>query len=197
MPPFDDLIFAGRESTNLEYKRSAPWHELRIAIIRTVLGMANTRDGGHIVVGVVEREESSPYPEGVLREHREGFPSEEDFRAAVNGFAEPFVEPRLEWQEHSEKQFLVIEVPEFSREPVLCTRTEGRLREGALYIRSTRKPETTDIRTVTDMQALVQLIREKALAEWLGEFTRAGGRLLGPLEGQAPTDEFARELGEI
>ena len=55
---------------NLEYKQSASWQELRIALIRTVLGMANTRGGGHIVVGMVENEDGTCSPQGVTsQEH--------------------------------------------------------------------------------------------------------------------------------
>ena len=194
---FDDLILAGRESASLEYKQSAPWEDLRLGLIRTVLGLSNTRNGGTVVIGIAENADGTFSPEGVSPTHLATFPTEEDFRAAVNGFAEPFVEPSVDSHIHEDKAFLVVSVPEFRYEPVLCTRTEGRLREGALYIRSARKPETTDVRTVTDMRALVSLVREKALTEWLREFTAAGGQLLGPPAERSASDEFERELGDL
>ena len=198
MAAFDDLILAGRESTNLEYKRSAPWQELRIAIIRTVLGMANTRDGGHIVVGVVENSDGTFLAEGVKEEHLETFPTEEDFQAAVNGFAEPFIDPRVNVEQHQGRSFLVVTVLELEEQPILCTKAEGhRLKEGALYVRSRRKPETVEVRTPTDMRALMRLATDKALGREL-ERLRALG-LLPEERARRDTDEapFAKQREDI
>ena len=120
-PDIGALIAAGRESLNLEYKQSVPWDDLRVNLIRTVLGMTNTRGGGAIVVGVAERD-GAFHPDGMSGEHIASFPSEEDLRAAINGFAEPLVEPLLDEREHDGKRFLVITIPEFDQEPVLCIR---------------------------------------------------------------------------
>ena len=43
-----------QESTNLDFKASASWDDLRLALIRTAMAMANLRDGGIIVVGASE-----------------------------------------------------------------------------------------------------------------------------------------------
>jgi len=43
-----------RESRSIEYKRSAPWDELKWRTIKACLAMANLRDGGLILVGVAE-----------------------------------------------------------------------------------------------------------------------------------------------
>ena len=85
---FDELIRAGRELTGVEYKRSGTWHDLRVQLIRTVLGMSNTRDGGTIIVGILEHD-GDFIPDGMSDDHLQGFPSQEEFQAAVNGFAEP------------------------------------------------------------------------------------------------------------
>lgn len=197
-PDIDALIAAGRESPNLEYKRSAPWNTLRLNLIHTVLGMANTRDGGHIVVGVAERDGTFS-PEGMSEEHIASFPPDEDFRAAVNEFADPLVEPLLDGCGHDGKRFLVITVPEFDQEPVLCVKMGGdRLREGELYVRSARKPETAPARRQpTDMRALLRLATEKAVIRELAWLRNIG--LLPPEAGQAPSAEesFARQEEEI
>lgn len=76
-PDIDALIAAGRESVGLEYKQSAPWSELRVNLIRTVLGMTNTRGGGRIVIGVAERD-GGYSPDGMSDEHIDAFPKEEE-----------------------------------------------------------------------------------------------------------------------
>ncbi len=196
-PDIDALIAAGRESAGLEYKRSAPWDDLRVNLIRTVLGMANTRGGGRIVIGVAERDDGAFSPDGMSAEHIDDFPTEENLRAAVNGFAQPFVELLLDECEHDGRRFLVITVPEFEMEPVLCMKAEGRLQEGKLYVRSTRKPETVEVRNPTDMRALLRLATQKALRQEVEQLRDLG--LLPPMAGTRPVDEelFARQEGDI
>lgn len=197
MGVFDDLIVTGRESASLEYKQSAPWDNLRVPLIRTVLGMSNTRGGGNIVVGVAEGQDGAFTAGGVSPEHLDGFPSEEDFQAAVNGFAEPFIEPAVDEHEHQGRTFLVITVPELEEQPILCMKDQGRLKAGALYVRSTRKPETVEVRTPTDMRALMRLAIDKALGREL-ERLRALG-LLPPSQVAGDTDReaFARQIENI
>ena len=198
MAPFDDLILAGRESPALEHKQSAQWEELRIALIRTVLGMANTRGGGNIVIGMTELDDKTFSADGMSEEHWSGFPPDEDFQAKVNGFAEPFIEPRLERHEHEGRRFLVFTAPEFEYEPILCTKTEGqRLREGALYVRSTRTPETVEARMPTDMRALMRLATDKALGREIERLRVLG--LLPRAQGASDTgsEAFARQIEDV
>ena len=197
MAEFDDLILAVRESPSLEYKQSAPWKDLRIPLIRTVLGMSNTRGGGHIVVGMVENEDGACHPQGVDPDDLETFPAEEDFQAAVNGFAEPFVEPAMNTHDHDGKQFLIVTVPEFEYEPVLCTKAEDRLKEGALYVRSTRKPETVEVRTTTDMRALMRLATDKALGREVERLRALGLLPPGQVAGDTDREAFARQIEDI
>lgn len=197
MAVFDDLILAGRESASLEYKQSAPWSELRVSLIRTVLGMSNTRGGGVIVVGVAEDQDGTFNPDGMSQEHLQGFPLEEDFQAAVNGFAEPFIEPRVDVHEHRGQSFLIVTVPELEEQPILCMKADGRLKAGALYVRSTRKPETVEVRTPTDMRALMRLAIDKALGRELDRLRALG--LLPPSQvaGDTDSEAFARQIEDI
>ena len=150
--------------------------------------MANTRGGGHIVLGMTENPDKTFAADGMSQEHWDVFPPEEEFQAAVNGFAEPFIEPRVQRHEPEGERFLVITVPEFDYEPVLCMKKEGsRLQQGRLYVRSTRKPETVEVRTPTDMRALMRLATDKALGREL-ERLRALG-LLPAEEAPSHTDE--------
>lgn len=194
---FDELVLVGRESASLEYKRSAPWGELRLGLIRAVLGMANTRGGGNIVVGVTESGDGAFDPSGMSAEHLDDFPSEEDFQAAVNGFAEPFIEPTVDTHRHQGRVFLVLTVPELEEQPILCTRAEGRLKAGALYVRSKRKPETVEIRTPTDMRALMRLAIDKALGRELERLRSLGLLPPAPVAGNTDREAFAGQIEDI
>src|SRR5918992_3524376 len=69
----------------------------------------------------------------------------------------------------------VIQVKEFADIPVLCKRSyDNVLREGACYVRSRRKPETSEIPTLADMRDLLDLATEKRLREHLALLERIG-----------------------
>lgn len=197
MVNFDDLILTGHESPTLEYKQSAPWRDLRVSLIRTVLGMANTRGGGNIVLGMTENPDKTFAADGMSQEHWDVFPPEEEFQAAVNGFAEPFIEPRVQRHEPEGKRFLVITVPEFDYEPVLCMKAEDRLKEGALYVRSTRKPETVEVRTTTDMRALMRLATDKAVGLEVQKLRALGLLPAEPRESDTNSEAFAKQLEDV
>ncbi len=198
MVDFDELILTGHESPNLEYKQSAPWRDLRVSLIRTVLGMANTRGGGNIVMGMTEGPENAFTANGISEEHWQNYPPDEDFQAAVNGFAEPFAEPRLEAHQHDGRRFFIVTVPEFEYEPILCMKTESqRLREGALYVRSTRKPETVEVRTPTDMRALMRLATDKALGREVERLRTLGLLPVVQVAGDTDSEAFAKQIEDI
>ncbi|MGB2696865.1 MAG: RNA-binding domain-containing protein, partial [Candidatus Zixiibacteriota bacterium] len=67
-----ELVKSGREERNLEYKASKDWkdHTTKAKITKTILGMANIRDGGVIVLGVEEIKDQSRFDfNGMLPEH--------------------------------------------------------------------------------------------------------------------------------
>jgi hypothetical protein len=73
----------------------------------------------------------------------------------------------------------VIEVFEFSDVPHLCARDyPDVLREGALYVRTRRLPETSEVASSVEMREVVDLATEKALRAYLGTADRAGGAVV-------------------
>ena len=44
-----------QEQPWLDFKESQPWSVLRWRLLKTIMGMANLRDGGLILVGVAEK----------------------------------------------------------------------------------------------------------------------------------------------
>ena len=48
----------GYSLKSVDFKESAPWNDLKWQIIRTALAMGNLRDGGIIVVGASERDDT-------------------------------------------------------------------------------------------------------------------------------------------
>jgi predicted HTH transcriptional regulator len=117
----------------------------------------------------------------------------DDVAAALASYADPTISFDLYTREYQGKQFVVIEVQEFDELPILCKSayqgpSPGRqviLREGACYVRSRRKPETSEIPTQTEMREVLDLAIEKGVRRFLNR-ARAVGLLL-------PDDSAARD----
>lgn len=69
------LILWPREERHLEFKRSMDWADpaTKAKLTKSVLAMANLRDGGHIVLGVERQRDDSYLPIGVQAEHLDSF----------------------------------------------------------------------------------------------------------------------------
>ena len=81
--------------------------------------------------------------------------------------------------------------------PVLCKRAyQEVLRSGACYVRSRRKPETSELLTQADMRDLLELATYKRLQAWLALFQRLGLILL-PSAPPAPTGQFEQQQNDI
>ena len=81
---YRSIIYSSTEDRNREFKQSFPWqrstHTNTMAkVTKTILAMANLRDGGHIVIGV-EEDQNNPNlfnPVGVSQAHLETYSFEE------------------------------------------------------------------------------------------------------------------------
>ena len=194
MPDFEQLIKNGREQRGLEYKAGLGWDELKAKIAKTALGMANLLDGGYIVIGVAERSRGVFELEGVSDAVAASY-SEDDVQAFVNEYAEPHIAMEVHKPQIGSQQFVVILVHEFSVVPVICAKDAPDFRRGAVYIRSTRMRETSEVRTAEEMRAIIELATEKRLAELVGQLQRVG--ILDALQSAAAAARFAAQAGEV
>ncbi len=87
---------------------------------------------------------------------------------------------------------VAIEVAEFAEIPVLCGRDyPGIVRQGALYIRSRRMPESLEVPSQTEMREVLDLATEKRLRSFLATAQRAGA---APITGTASSTAADREF---
>lgn len=170
---FAALIERGREERSLEYKSAQPWETLRVKIIKTALGMANLQDGGVIVIGVEQQQNGEFIAAGVGIAVADTF-KDDTVRAAVNEFAEPHLDLGVHRFEYDGRLFVIIAVSPFETVPIIARRPGEGIREGAIYTRPLRMPETREIQTSFEMRELLDLATEKALARYLRTLSRAG-----------------------
>ena len=179
----DALIDRGRESPNLEYKQSAPWRDLRLAIVKATLAFANTRGGGYIVIGMKHLGGDQYEAEGMTPGHLAEYTLDQ-MQSFVNGYATPFVSLDAARHEHDGRVFYVIAVDPFEDMPVICQRDAGDdLRRAAIYTRSRRMVSSAPIDNPEDMRALIDLATDRSVAR-----LRARG-LLPPVAAGVPIDE--------
>jgi len=155
------LVTLGRETREVEYKRSAPWNDIKDRIARTAMGMANLRGGGTIVLGMDEAPDGGFVPRGISNIDVATY-SEDEIASYINRFADPYVRIELHRFVHEEHIFLAIVVHEFDEIPVVCKR-DGReeMRQGAVYVRSRRIAETSEVRSQTEMREVIAAASEK------------------------------------
>ena len=119
---FDGLLALGHEINGVEFKGS--WlrtDKLFLArVVRGILGMANRRDGGIVILGVGES--TKPDPVGLNDDQVESWLNYDDLAASVNEYASPCVRFEPELHTFRGKKFVFIRVHEFDDIPILCAK---------------------------------------------------------------------------
>lgn len=185
------LIDLGREDRSLEFKESRPWDDLKDKIAKTALGMANTRDGGTIIIGVSQRS-GGLVPQGMPQGDIDTYDTD-DVQAYVNRFADPYVRLETRDIERGEQTFIAIIVHEFDEVPVICRRDGIGLRRGAVYTRSYRMPETCEVPSQTEMREIIEMATDKGVRRFL-ERSRRAGFPVGETVQRTDAEKFDEEL---
>lgn len=198
---FAAVLALGHELTGIEFKGAGPVSDRQLfaKVTKAVLGMANRRDGGRVVIGV-EDNDGVLNPVGLSKSDQDTW-KYDDVAAKLAEYADPSVSFELEHQQHNGNHYVVLHVREFEDIPVLCKKDyEGVLRKGACYVRPRRKPETTEIPTQEDMRDLLNLATEKRLRRYLEQARQAGG-IVVPVQPSLlpPSDRefFDKQLGDL
>jgi len=190
-----ELIAVGYEQGGIEFKPPCDRRnkEIFARVVRAVLGMANRRDGGKVVVGVLD-ENRVLTPMGLTSVDLATW-NLDDVMAAVSPYADPFVELDLRCVEMDGMLFVVLDVASFQDVPVLCAREyEGILRPGACYVRSRRKPETSEVPSQSEMRELLDIAIDKGVRKFLARAHAAGLRASALGSDTTEFDDQVRDL---
>jgi hypothetical protein len=166
-----ELILHGREERNLEYKSGENWRDIKFKIIKTILAMSNIRDGGTIVIGVSQSRDAF-IPSGFSLTDLDSY-SQDTIAANANEFSDPYTEVIVMKVPHEGKNFVVIQVEEFSELPVICKKDGDGLRKGAIYTRPRRMHETAEIPSQTEARELLDIATEKSIRSTYARIRRA------------------------
>lgn len=192
---FAQILALGHETTGVEFKGpgSRDLKSILAGVVRAVLGMANRRDGGLVIVGV-EESGGTLTPRGLTSDDLTTW-GHEAVTDALAAYAEPYVEVHTELLEYMGKTFAIIDVEEFREVPVLCKKDfPSKLRAGACYVRRRGRIETSEIPTQAEMRELLELATEKRLRSFLWQSQGAG---LAVKAEPSSADLFDDELGDF
>lgn len=165
-----------QESQGIDFKESATWESLKLTIICTALAMANLRDGGIIVIGASEREQTWKLT-GIVPDHLKTY-NVDVIVDAINKYSSPNVDVDIVIvKDESGVEFLAIRVKEFNGTPVVCKKNGGpgkNLVEGAVYVRPPGIAKTTRVMKASQMHDLLELAAEKRARRILEVSRRIG-----------------------
>ncbi|PEX44006.1 ATP-binding protein [Bacillus thuringiensis] len=169
------LIQFGRETRNVEFKTTYDWNnpQHKAKIVKTILGMSNVRDGGHLILGVEEINDSF-IPRGMSQNDWDLL-NQDDVMAHVNNFADPYVEFTVHKIQHDGMLFVIFEIDEFKEIPVVCKRQgEQGLKQGTLFTRSRRMAETVAVPSQSEMREILDIAIEKGVRKFQERISRTG-----------------------
>ena len=195
---FTEQLESGHERAWLEFKGPGPISNRNLVaqVVRAILAMANRRDGGIVIVGV-EDNQGEINPVGLDDADLGGW-TNDSIADQIARYADPNVDFELEIKAYNGRSFVVIEVEEFSMIPVLCKRAYGNvLRDGACYVRTFRKPETSEIPSQTEMRELLGRAIDKGISGYLARARRIGLYVPPPEAQLGDRELFERQRGGL
>jgi hypothetical protein len=188
-----------QEQPWLDFKESQPWPELRWRILKTIMGMANLRDGGLILIGVAERGTTWELT-GIDTDHLTTF-DYDNVIDQLGKYASPQVNMDIVVHDHDDgKRYLAFHVYQFSDAPVVCrnnspddVKPKDRLAAGEVYVRSTtgspRTMKVTDAARLHDLLELAAEFRARRMLEV--------GKRVGLVPGETAPSRYDAELGPV
>lgn len=174
------LVAFGREQSGVEFKGPGARTDspFKGKIVRGMLAMANRRDGGYVLLGVGEDASGGLVLQGLDAAQLLTW-KHDNLADTVAEYADP----RLTFDSYpidvDSHQILVIAVAEFPDVPVVCKRalsdgTRQLLRDGAVYVRSNRKPESREVANYDEMRELLDVATDKGIRRFVTRATKAG-----------------------
>lgn len=165
---FHSLKEAGYERRNVEFKSPFIWGDtasvwLQENVIRAVLGFANTKDGGDIIIGIGEDDNKKPVLTGLEDAQVTSF-NYDSVKGVIDSFASPYINLDIRIAEEEGKRFVVIRVSEFDDIPIIC-RKDGQnqnvLKRGDIYCRSRSGSPATIRVTEAELREIIELAIDK------------------------------------
>jgi predicted HTH transcriptional regulator len=168
----EQILQGNSENLNLEFKSTFNFEEniwARERLIRSILAMSNTRDGGYILIGVKENADKSLDLSGLDETHLKLFKTKvEDLKSKVESFSSSPVSYEIGLGDYRGKKFILISVTEFMVNPLICRKNgeheDKHLEEGSIYVRTLKdKPSSVKLTNPVDIQDFLERTSDKQI----------------------------------
>lgn len=169
----ETLLETKTETPNLDYKESLIWDKSHkdgcLEVIKDILAMSNTQDGGKIIFGV--RDGDFEFI-GLSEEAYASF-DVTPVNQILRNYADPMFACSVVKREISGKKVVVIDIPEFSEVPIVCKQSANSshnteiLKKGAIYIR-TKSCSSEPVSTADEMRSILATGLTRKSDELLG-----------------------------
>ncbi len=190
-------IALGREQRNTEFKGPGERTDKTFLakVVRAVLGMANKPDGGVVIVGIDD--DGTALTATGLTPAQVATWGYDDLHSSISNYADPYVDFEVTVVALDGKEFIAIEVQEFTELPVICKRDyPGTLRNGALYVRRRGKNETVEVPSHVEMREVIERAAEIIARKMLGTVSRIQPAIAPPPQ-PSEAEEFAKEARDL
>jgi predicted HTH transcriptional regulator len=183
-----------QEARSVDFKTAGTWGEIKKGLPKDIMAMSNLRDGGIIIIGVKECDNTWSCT-GITDEQLNTY-NPDDMVDHVNKYASPSI--AFDVVKHTDKnhlEYLVIQAHEFEEKPVVCKKNyPDELRRGAFYIRPLGKAESREVQTEAEMHDLLELSVEKRARNFMRQIQRVGLDLKTIRLAKTDSDKFDDEL---
>jgi len=193
------LIEYPNEERHLEFKRSKAWDgDFKAKTTKSIMALANLRDGGWIVIGKEERSDRTFETVGMTPDDYDSF-DPDNIKAFVYGYAKPPVSFQVLKNEYQGKKFILIKVEEFDELPIICQKDCGEiLYAGEIYVRSKGKPETIHIPTEAEMREIIENTIDKGVRKFVQRLQRTGLWVSStPFSASDDEDDYRRQRADL
>ena len=185
-PDFEELVYRGVESDELDYKAHMSWQTMSRAakgkLVRHMLAFANTR-GGFLVIGVGEDQFGNPNLYTGVSPAESGSFDPSAVGTFVNSYVEPPIDFTIERPVIRGKKYVIFVIRPFKTLPHVCSNSiEGELQSGVFYIR-TVEASSRPARRAMEMQELIR----RALRNESEQLSRVLREILGENPRQLPS----------
>jgi hypothetical protein len=185
------LIETGYELRGIEFKGPGSPREkgFRALVARAAIALANTRDGGIVIIGL---DEKAPQTSGLNEEQLADWLEYDNVVTQLNAYADPPLNLSVHQRSlPNGRPVVVLVVAEFAEVPILSAKDHpDKIVKGMLYTRSLARPESSYLNTQNELREVLELATEKRVGSFLGMAQRAGLAL----KSSEPTDTEKFEL---
>lgn len=149
----EEILEGQRENPSIEFKAACDWSI--DVFVKDILAIANTRDGGYIIIGV----EDGTFTRQGATETQIATYSEETIMDQVAEYADPFVTFSISFpQDLDSRKYVVMKIYQFDELPVICKKDGRGATRGTIYYRTRNgRPQSSPVKNSYDLREIILL----------------------------------------